>query len=89
MYQGSKNIEAGKIGPLNVTIGCISPEARDLLDIIMNEWEKHNKERLKLFPRKRASIYGFAYWLVRWSGLIQPASNKPVEPTASSKRLKT
>lgn len=75
--EGSKNIEVGQIGRSNVTLGCISPDARELLDTIMVEWEKHNKERLKLFPGKRASIYGFAYWLVRWSGLIQPASNQP------------
>ncbi len=46
---------------------------RDLLDSpIMEDWEKHNIERLKLFPGKRASIYSFAYWLVRWSGLVRP-----------------
>ena len=86
MYQGSKNIEVGKVGHMNVTIGCISPEARDLLDTIMLEWGKHNKERLKLFPRKRSSIYGFAYWLIRWSGLIQPASNNPLHLTPSRER---
>lgn len=66
-FEGSKNIEVG-----NVSIGAISPEARDLLDTIMKEWEKFNAERLKLFPGKRATVYGFAYWLVRWSGLIKP-----------------
>lgn len=68
--EGSRNIEVG-----NVTIGCISPEARDLLDTIMAEWEQYNRDRLKLFPGKRASIYSFAYWLVRWSGLVQPATS--------------
>ncbi len=60
-----------RVGP--ITLGCISTEARDLLDVIMEDWEKHNMKRLKLFPGKRASIYGFAYWLVRWSGLVRPS----------------
>ena len=50
-----------------ITTGCIAPEAKDLLDKIMAEWEKTEQE---------TSIYGFAYWLVRWSGLVQPTNNK-------------
>lgn len=76
MFKGSKNIDVGKIGNFNITIGGISPEASDLLDTIMMEWKKFNKERLKLFPNKRTSIYGFAYWLVRWSNLIQPKNKR-------------
>ena len=76
MYEGSENIEVGKIGPFNVTIGCISPDARDLLDTIMEHWEKHYSDLKEMFPDKAPDYYGFAYWLVRWSGLIQPASNK-------------
>jgi hypothetical protein len=63
-----------------VTLGCISPEARDLLDTIMEQWEKHY-EGIKLNitmatsgEQTEPSIYMFAYWLVRWSGLIQPVS---------------
>jgi hypothetical protein len=58
-----------RMGP--ITIACISPEARDLLETIMAEFEKHKKEFHNLFPGKRITIYGFAYWLVRHSGLIE------------------
>src|SRR5689334_24475351 len=63
---GSEFIKVG-----NITLGCISPEARDLLDHIMAEWEKHKAERRKV-TKSRTTIYGFAYWLVRWSGLVEP-----------------
>ena len=61
-----------QIGP--VTLGCISPEARELLDTIMSEFEQHKKQFHRLFPGKRITVYGFAYWLVRNSGLIQAAN---------------
>ena len=67
MMKGSTFKQVGTI-----TLSCMSAEALDLLDTIMEDWEKHNIERLKLFPGKRASIYSFAYWLVRWSGLVRP-----------------
>ncbi len=61
-----------QIGP--VMLGCISPEARVLLDCIMEEWEKHEADLKKLMGDKyEPSHYGFAYWLVRWSGLVKPA----------------
>ena len=60
-----------RIGP--VTLACMSPEARDLLDNIMAEFEKHKKDFHKSFPGKTITIYGFAYWLVRYSGLIEPS----------------
>jgi hypothetical protein len=57
-----------------ITLGCISPEARNLLDTIMAEWELHHNDLKKNNPNHELTFYGFAYWLVRWSGLIQPAS---------------
>jgi hypothetical protein len=60
-----------------VTLGCISPEARDLLDTVMDEWEKHVIEAKKIHGEKyKPEYYGFAYWLIRWSGLIQPAQKQ-------------
>jgi hypothetical protein len=62
-----------------VTLCCISPEARNLLDRMMEAWEKHAAtmpESLTCGEETwdpRESIYSFAYWLVRYSGLIQPA----------------
>lgn len=60
-----------------ITIGCISAEASDLLDRIMAEWREHWKK----LPEKHRikdpeDVYGFAYWLVRWSGLVAPAERK-------------
>lgn len=55
----------------NIIIGCISPEAKNLLDTIMIEWEKHLNELKETNGKDyEPSYYGFAYWLVRWSGLI-------------------
>lgn len=57
-----------------ITLGCISPEARDLLDTIMERWEDHYKALKETNgDQYEPSYYGFAYWLVRWSGLIQTA----------------
>jgi hypothetical protein len=56
-----------------ITLGCISPEARDLLDTIMEQWEQHIEEVKKHSPDYEPTPYGMAYWLVRWSGLVQPA----------------
>lgn len=60
-----------------ITLGCISPEARDLLDTIMEEWEKHfaGMKEMHGDAMPETTFYGFAYWLVRWSGLIQPSIN--------------
>lgn len=66
--KGSRFVQVG-----NITLGCISSEARDLLDIIMEQWEQHVGEVNKHSPDYEPTPYGMAYWLVRWSGLIQPA----------------
>jgi len=60
----------------NITIGCISPEARDLLDTVMEQWEEHYKDLKANNPNHEPSYYGFAYWLIRWSGLVQPVGRK-------------
>lgn len=64
-----------------ITLGCISPEARELLDTIMEEWEKHYAGMKEMHgdDMPETTFYGFAYWLVRWSGLIQPANNNPTK----------
>lgn len=66
-----------------ITTACISHEASDLLDTIMNHWEIQ-KENLKTNnPDHKPSEYGFAYWLVRWSGLIKPVILKSEEEKCS------
>lgn len=62
-----------------VTLASISPEARDLLDEVMAAWEEHRVKLPETLTcgdetwNPRESVYSFAYWLIRWSGLVQPA----------------
>lgn len=61
-----------------VVLGCISPEARDLLDTAMDAWRENLAEReRKGIPAPTDHAYAFAYWLIRWSGLVQPAAPIP------------
>ena len=62
-----------------ITLGCISPEARELLDTIMEAWGKHYAGMKEMHgdAMPETTFYGFAYWLGRWSGLIQPALTNP------------
>ena len=60
------------VGP--VTLCCMKPEYRECLEKAMEEWRLHWKE----LPEERRikdpdDVYGFAYWLIRWSGLVEPA----------------
>jgi hypothetical protein len=77
-FQGSRFQKINE----NITLGCISTEAKDLLDKIMHEWEKHKKK-----SHHKSSIYGFAYWLVRWSGLIQPSEIMQAAENSKFKRI--
>lgn len=64
------------VGP--VTIACMHPEARDLLDDVMAAYRSHyNKEMHTADPDQ---VYQFAYWLCRWSGLVKRAATPRQEP---------
>lgn len=69
----NKSTTTKRVGP--VTISCMSPEYRDCLENVMNEWKKHKRKLPKTINGRRyqPGIYGFAYWLIRWSGLVRPA----------------
>jgi hypothetical protein len=70
-FKGSRILEVNE----SIALTCISPEATQLLDKIMDEWEKHYAGLKSTYGDKyEPSFYGFAYWLVRYSGLIQPAN---------------
>lgn len=65
-----------------ISIGCISPEARLLLERAWEGWEQHRKglpESMSDFEggtyNPRESVYGCLYWLIRWSGLVRPADD--------------
>lgn len=64
-YQGSR---FKNIGP--ITIGCMSEEARNLLDDLVVGFE-HTYGPDSVHEK---SAYSGLYWAVRWSGLIQPHS---------------
>ena len=72
-FDGSRYLE-----PIpGVALGCISPEASELLDRIMDEYRKHYEAGCKIHRPEHCGtspdkVYRFAYWLVRWSGLVQP-----------------
>ena len=59
----------------NVALCCMKSDYRDCLNKAMEEWKKHKKTLPKkiLGKQYRPGIYAFAYWLIRWSGLVQPA----------------
>lgn len=73
-FVGSRTVEAVP----GISLGCITPEARDLLDRIMEAWTPHLEGIKASAPNHDPGYYGFAYWLVRWSGLVQPAGVQPV-----------
>ena len=56
-----------------VALACISPEARDLLDRIMADWAAFLGDVQKHTPKYEPTPYMMAYWLTRYSGLIEPA----------------
>lgn len=65
-----------KVNCTEVTLGCLSEPARVLLETIIKEWSKEEKALKKIQGKKVPSYYQFAYWLVRWSGLIEPKKLK-------------
>lgn len=84
MKRKSKNFAGTNITKISsqISVGCISPEARDLLDRVTEAWNKHKMtlpDKATLGDETwnpRESIHGFAYWLIRWSGLVEPSATK-------------
>lgn len=64
------NHDQREIGP--VTLMCMASEARDVMEIALKEYEKHCASIREWKPGHRGSVYSFAYWLFRWSGLVKP-----------------
>lgn len=92
MSKQTKRFGAGTVSsePIcGLTVNCMAPDHRDCLDRAMAEWKEHKKQLPKKIGKKRyvPGVYGFAYWLIRWSGLVQPvdqklcACGKPAGPT--------
>ena len=66
-----KHLRGTKVGghTFNITLGCMSEEARTLLDTLVEEFEKLYGEDS---VHKKTAYFGL-YWACRWSGLIQPS----------------
>ena len=64
-----------------ITLCCMKSEYRDCLDRAMDEWEKHKQNLPKMMGGKKyvPGIYAFAYWLIRYSGIVTPAKPMPNE----------
>jgi hypothetical protein len=57
-----------------VTLACISQEANDLLERVMAAWEIHLANLKAVHGESyEPSHYRFAYWLIRYSGLVEPS----------------
>jgi hypothetical protein len=67
------NHERRDAGP--VAIMCMAPEARDLMEVALKKYQEHCASIRKTWPAHRGSVYSFAYWLFRWSGLVTVNGN--------------
>lgn len=63
-----------KVAP-GVTLNCMAPKARDLMERALEEYQKHCRGIRSWKPNHRGSVYSFAYWLFRWSGLVDVKGN--------------
>jgi len=52
------------VGP--VYIGCMAKDSREALDLAMERWRKQQAR----IPPTDDPVYQFAYWLLRWSGIV-------------------
>jgi hypothetical protein len=86
-FQGSHVSHLEDRTGTNISIGCITPEARGLLERIMDKWKALQYHDFSKPNDPEGSHYAFAYWLVRYSGLIQPTSqSEPIHRTAQSQK---
>jgi len=72
VFSGSRVVSVNQ----HIQIGCMSVEARELLDIAIEKWQEHVAGIKEWKPDYEESVYSFAYWLFRWSGLVQPAKRE-------------
>lgn len=79
-FEGSRFLGNGP-----VVLGCISPEASDLLDRVMESYREHYNP--KFHTSSPDDVHQFAYWLIRWSGLVQPMAASQSEESIKDKGL--
>lgn len=74
-YSGSRFVSPAP----GVMSGAITPEARELINEIFAAWNAHvpnvrpNNDLIGITTPDGEALYGFVYWLCRWSGLVRPA----------------
>lgn len=61
-----------------VAICCMKTDYAECLDGAMAAWRKH-WENLPINhrPKDPDDVYGFAYWLIRYSGFVVPVAKVP------------
>lgn len=69
----------------NIAVCCMAPDYRACLDKAMAAWSEHRKTLPKEIGgrRYRSGVYAFAYWLIRWSGLVVPANAEAQRPAVA------
>lgn len=66
-----ENMSGNTIIPITEGVSMMRFEYRDFMDKALELWEKNKKEVEKI-AKIQDPVYSFAYWLFRYSGLIQP-----------------
>jgi hypothetical protein len=56
---------------MKVVLACMDPAARDVMEEALMRYEAHVKSIRTWKKGHRGSVYSFAYWLFRYSGLVQ------------------
>lgn len=55
-----------------ILLTCMGPGERDVMDEALERYAAHVKSIRTWKPHHRGSVYSFAYWLFRYSGLVMP-----------------
>lgn len=81
---GTRAVPVGNIGGVNVTLTCMREDARNALDHAIETWQAIVAER----PQPPEDpVYSFAYWLFRYSGLLQYEDVDPPATIRDAKRV--
>ena len=57
---------------VQVVLTCFDPATRDAMEQALHAYAKHRGIEYDSLVDAEPSIYSFAYWLYRYSGLIMP-----------------
>jgi len=53
-----------------IKVASMKQESRNRMEKALDEYDKFMVDLRKLFPGRRKTVYSFAYWLFRHSGLV-------------------